>query len=215
MSNERKKSGLHHKGVKRRRELIASVIDWGSGGLNKAQAQAIARAFNEEINHPPMSQDRFDEAFLEAWAKVKESRLSRSSDTQSSELEYELFGSLEDVIATKPKFLWYPWIVKGAINFVEGMPEKGKSFLTMKIAAELSKGGKLPGEPDLEPGRVRSVRSRRIFRRSKARLPGCSRGWWRERTRWLFAVFRNHQEWVHTRQRRACLLGWRNRMGNA
>lgn len=154
MSGEQTKSGLRHAGAERKRELVAAVIDWGMAGLNRPQARAIAQAFNAKINQPPLSAERFNEVFRAAWASVQNTRVSVGDGTQPSQLEDELFGSLEDVVATKPKFLWYPWIVKGAINFVEGMPEKGKSFLTMKIAAEMSKGGELPGEPELANGRV-------------------------------------------------------------
>lgn len=65
-----------------------------------------------------------------------------------------LFGSLEDVLEKKPEFLWYPWLVKGAVTIMEGMPDQGKSFLTMKIATEVSRGGELPGEKKVEAGNV-------------------------------------------------------------
>src|SRR5205085_9301627 len=66
----------------------------------------------------------------------------------------ELFGMLEDVEENKPEFTWYPFLVKGAVTVVEGTPNQGKSFLTMKIAAEVSRGGELPGQPKLEGGNV-------------------------------------------------------------
>lgn len=155
MSSNKKPSGITHKGAKRERELIASIVVWGTSGFNRQQARSFAMIFNETLNSPPLVEDNFAQAFNKAWSSVKEQRLLvTTGDIEDLQLEHELFGSLADVVETKPKWLWYPWLVKGAVNFIEGMPEKGKSFLTMKIAAELSRGGELPGERSLTPGNI-------------------------------------------------------------
>lgn len=150
MSRPKKKSGLVFKGSKREHELEAAIIDWAAAGLSRAQTRSIAESFNQAINLPPLSDKQVAAAFKAAWKQIRKNRKS-GADSDPLELEDELFGALIDVITTKPKFLWYPWIVSGAINFVEGMPEKGKSFLTMKIATEISRGGELPSEPELKP----------------------------------------------------------------
>jgi KaiC/GvpD/RAD55 family RecA-like ATPase len=41
--------------------------------------------------------------------------------------------------------LWEPYIPKGKLTSIEGDPGVGKSFLTMALAAQISRGGKLPG----------------------------------------------------------------------
>tara|TARA_R110000772_G_scaffold27017_1_gene69112 strand:+ start:1893 stop:3674 length:1782 start_codon:yes stop_codon:yes gene_type:complete len=66
----------------------------------------------------------------------------------------DLFGAIDDVEEKIPEFIWYPWVLKGGVTILEGMPAQGKSFLTMKIAAEVSRGGSLPGAPNVEKGRV-------------------------------------------------------------
>lgn len=109
-------------------------------GFEPAMIDAVLQEINRRSCDPPLDEDEV--------AGIAQGMIRYGIEGD------ELFGSLEDVIETKPEFLWYPWIVKGAVNFVEGMPEKGKSFLTMKIAAELSKGGSLPGEREIRPCNV-------------------------------------------------------------
>jgi RecA-family ATPase len=68
--------------------------------------------------------------------------------------EAELFAAIDDVEEKIPEFVWYPWILKGGVTVFEGMPAQGKSFLTMKIATEVSRGGSLPGQGRVEAGKV-------------------------------------------------------------
>jgi hypothetical protein len=53
-----------------------------------------------------------------------------------------------------PEFLWSPYIPFGALTLVVGRGGIGKSWLTTKIAADLSAGRALPGQPAMPPMKV-------------------------------------------------------------
>ena len=62
---------------------------------------------------------------------------------------------LADVEPEEVDWLWHPYLPIGKVTVIDGDPGVGKSWLTAAIAADLSKGRKLPGgsSPD-EPQRV-------------------------------------------------------------
>ena len=66
----------------------------------------------------------------------------------------KLFGVLSDVESRPVKDLWEPYLVSGMVNLVEGDPNVGKSYLAMHLTSMVTTGGKLPGSPRLEKGRV-------------------------------------------------------------
>jgi DNA repair protein RadA/Sms len=66
----------------------------------------------------------------------------------------KLFGVLSDVISRAVKFMWEPYLVYGMVNLLEGDPNVGKSYFAMHLTAMVTTGGKLPGAPPLEIGRV-------------------------------------------------------------
>jgi RecA-family ATPase len=51
-------------------------------------------------------------------------------------------------------WLWKPFIPRAMMTIMEGDPDVGKSYLAMHIAAEISKGGSLPGGTKLKRGKV-------------------------------------------------------------
>lgn len=54
-----------------------------------------------------------------------------------------------------PEFLWYPYIPKGMITFLEGDPGVGKSWVGMKIASDITNGIQMPGQTHIvEPQNV-------------------------------------------------------------
>jgi hypothetical protein len=65
-----------------------------------------------------------------------------------------LFESMANVKPRDVDFLWDPYLVRGAINLLEGDPNVGKTFLLCEIAAAVSAGRGLPGQKDGRPANV-------------------------------------------------------------
>lgn len=64
------------------------------------------------------------------------------------------FVTLSSVKARKVRWLWKPYIPFGMITILEGDPGLGKSFLSMHLASEISRGGNLPDGSKLDKGNV-------------------------------------------------------------
>lgn len=60
--------------------------------------------------------------------------------------ELELIN-FKDVPAEPVDWLWYPYIAYGKISLIHGNAGDGKTFLSLKIAADCSNGTQLPGNP--------------------------------------------------------------------
>lgn len=59
------------------------------------------------------------------------------------------------VTSEKVTWLWYPWIPKKRITIFEGDPSVGKTFVQLTLAAMITRGWKLPGDPtEREPANV-------------------------------------------------------------
>lgn len=56
--------------------------------------------------------------------------------------------NFKDIKSVKTDFLWYPYIAFGKITLIHGNPGDGKTFLSLKLAAEVSNGRALPGMPE-------------------------------------------------------------------
>jgi hypothetical protein len=62
---------------------------------------------------------------------------------------------MADIESEAVEWLWHPYISLGKLTSVEGDPGVGKSWLTMALAAQVSRGAKLPGASRVaEPGAV-------------------------------------------------------------
>src|SRR4051794_8101484 len=58
------------------------------------------------------------------------------------------FVALDQVAARPVEWLWHPYLARGKLAVLDGDPGTGKSFLTVDLAARLSRGGPLPdGQP--------------------------------------------------------------------
>lgn len=95
---------------------------------------------------------RFDDELTREWKKFNASKMSEIDREEEMEgLEaFDLLG----IEAEELDFLWDPYIPEGKITIIEGDPGLGKSWLTMKIAADLSCGRALPGSDPQEPRKV-------------------------------------------------------------
>lgn len=65
-----------------------------------------------------------------------------------------LFQSMANVTPRDVDFLWYPYLVRGAVNLLEGDPNVGKTYLLCAIAAAVSAGRPLPDQPEGKAGNV-------------------------------------------------------------
>ena len=62
---------------------------------------------------------------------------------------------MAEVAAEEVQWLWHPYIPYGKLTSIEGDPGVGKSWLTMALAAQVSRGVKLPGvKHAVEPASV-------------------------------------------------------------
>ena len=115
-------------GALRRQGLDADIID------------TVLQSVNDEYCDPPLSEKEV--------ARIAESIGSYALDSDA------LFGSMADVKPEEVKFLWYPYVVAGAFNLLEGDPNVGKTYMLCKLSADLSAGRALPGQEALEPMHV-------------------------------------------------------------
>lgn len=76
---------------------------------------------------------------------------SRSYKNTSGALERHC---LKDVTPEEVSYLWRPYIPLGKLTLIEGDPGLGKSWLTLAIAAAVSRGEGLPGESKRAPETV-------------------------------------------------------------
>jgi RecA-family ATPase len=70
------------------------------------------------------------------------------------EVEPPVYTSLARIEAREVKWLWKPYLARGMATVLDGDPDEGKSFVAMNIAAEISRGGSLPGVAKLQRGYV-------------------------------------------------------------
>lgn len=62
-----------------------------------------------------------------------------------------LFDLMFNVTPRDVVFEWEPYLVRGAVNLLEGDPNVGKTYLLCAIAAAISSGTPLPGQTEVEP----------------------------------------------------------------
>ena len=66
----------------------------------------------------------------------------------------EGFVAMSDVQSEHIEWLWYPYLPKGKTALIEGDPGVGKSWITMELAATVSKGRSFPGSDPIPSGQV-------------------------------------------------------------
>ena len=65
-----------------------------------------------------------------------------------------LLRPISEVKSKKVKWLWKPYIPQSMITIMDGNPSLGKTFLALKIAADISTGRKLPAQKKAVKGNV-------------------------------------------------------------
>ena len=99
-------------------------------GFSDQQMVPALKELNLASCHPPLSATEL-------------ARIAFSIDKYPTDHE-EAFGNLADVVEQKPKWLAYPYWVRGAVNVIEGNPGDGKSTFVVAIASAVSKRAQLP-----------------------------------------------------------------------
>jgi hypothetical protein len=102
----------------------------------------------DEIPAPPIPRHK---------EPIQEETTGRSSTTPPPQggSRPALAVRMADVDPEPVEWLWEPYIPKGKLTSIEGDPGVGKSSLTMALAAQISRGEKLPGVKQItEPASV-------------------------------------------------------------
>lgn len=109
-------------------------------GLSGSAIAGAFQAINAAACAPPLDSDEVD-------------RIASSVGRYEAGSE-SAFGWLDDVEESEPKFLAYPYIVKGALTVLDGNMGQGKSTFTCAIAAAVTTGKPPPFIKEIEKGAV-------------------------------------------------------------
>lgn len=109
-------------------------------GLTETAIAGALQAINEAACSPPLDTDEV--------ATIASSVARYDAGHEGA------FGWLEDVEEEEPKFLAYPYILKGALTVLDGNMGQGKSTFTCAIAAAVTTGKPPPFLNKIEEGSV-------------------------------------------------------------
>lgn len=98
--------------------------------------------------------EAIDESHCSPSLGVKTVRKIARSVERYDPADAELFGDMSAVEPRNAEFSWYPYLVRGAVNLLEGDPGTGKTYLLCTIAACFSAGNPLPGQAKARPASV-------------------------------------------------------------
>lgn len=132
-------SGRRITGRKRTADLDRYLAMLGAHGLGKAQMRVLALGYNDAVLDPPFSSREVKAAVAEAWDRLRDENR---------------FDTMDNVTPRDVAFLWKPYLISGAVNLLEGDPGVGKTYLLCAIAAAISSGSSLPGQPSGQPANV-------------------------------------------------------------
>lgn len=106
-----------------------------------------------KISEKPIAQGRkwVDSEIARARKKTLKPEATIQPHTTSDKSEFVCLANVE---LEEVEWLWYPYIPLGKLTSIEGDPGTGKSWLTMALAAEISRGGKLRGQALGDPRRA-------------------------------------------------------------
>ncbi|MGP1354637.1 MAG: AAA family ATPase [Parasphingopyxis sp.] len=85
---------------------------------------------------------------------AKEVRQIAQSVGRYTAADADLFAEMADVEPRDVEFSWFPYLVRGAVNLLEGDPGTGKTYLLCTVAACFSAGIALPGQDEARPMNV-------------------------------------------------------------
>ena len=96
---------------------------------------------------------------LEKKAERKERAEARSESKPSASTGGSEFTLATDLRPRRASFLWYPYLVRNEMNLVDGMPNRGKTFLMTKLAAHVTLGEDWPDGEKCPRGNVLYITS--------------------------------------------------------
>lgn len=139
--SEPKKAGRDKIGKGRRDNALTSIAGaLRRQGYNSSVIATALGAIDEEHCDPPLGN--------------KAVRKIARSVERYDPADAELFGDMSQVEPRNVEFPWFPYLVRGAVNLLEGDPGTGKTYLLCTIAACFSAGIPLPGQKE---GKAASV----------------------------------------------------------
>lgn len=109
-------------------------------GLRGEKLAKVLHSINGVVCNPPLE---FDEVL----------GIARSVTRYQSASE-KAFKNLSSVKEEEVRWLAKPYLVRGALNIIDGNPGLGKSSFVIALAAAVTRGAKLSFTPHLERGRV-------------------------------------------------------------
>lgn len=95
-----------------------------------------------------------NEEHCEPSLPVKQVRKIARSVERYDPADADLFAEMSHVTPRQVDFSWFPYLVRGAVNLLEGDPGTGKTYLLCTIAACFSAGIALPGQKDVRPTNI-------------------------------------------------------------
>ena len=139
--------------------FFATCMELASGGSLRAHAEEILQA--ARIRELKTHCSRFisdsdalpDLDSLKAAAEALSKHALSLTSTIREAVEPILVQS-SDFTPVEPDWLWYPYLPKNKLAFIEGDPGNGKTFLALHIAACITTGRALYGAQPTEPGNV-------------------------------------------------------------
>jgi hypothetical protein len=133
-------SSGHFKAGGRNTELTKIAGSLRFRGLPEAAITGALQAINDAACNPPLDSDEVD--------RIASSIMRYETGSEAA------FGCLDDVEESDPKFLAYPYIVKGTMTVLDGNMGQGKSTFTCAIAAAVTTGQPPPFVTEIEKGSV-------------------------------------------------------------
>jgi putative DNA primase/helicase len=125
---------------KRHQTVLAIAGALRARGLSPEMVLAQLRIANERQCVPPLEDAELQKLAQYVGSKSAGFPGSRPQDT-SAEVELESF---RDIIAERVRWLWNQRIPLGKLTLFVGDPGKGKSLVTVDIAARMSRGTRFP-----------------------------------------------------------------------
>ena len=112
----------------------------------------VTAAFDENRESPPKPDGVSDDV----WELVNRPLIPDADDLLNDAAAETAAATiwLSDVGDSEPKFLFYPYIVRGKITIIQGDPGTGKTALACKLAAEVSRGGAILDSPCQKQGKT-------------------------------------------------------------
>lgn len=87
---------------------------------------------------------------------VPEMTINQAKPTKPAETDNGI-GTYDDVDIVETNYLYFPWLIRGKLNLVQGDSDTGKSTLLYCIGAHVSKGQNIDDVPCEAPGNVMFV----------------------------------------------------------